>query len=78
LPLRNCDGSLTATAHARLPVVIAAAMAGHSKQVYDAHHAKPFRDADERDRVRKSLASIGFGNGSVDQSLTSELRTTSL
>ena len=60
----------TATAHARLPVVVAAAMTGHSKQVYDAHYAKPFRDAEERERVRKSLASIGFGNGQVDQRLT--------
>jgi integrase len=60
----------TATAHARLPVVVAAAMTGHSKQVYDAHYAKPFRDAEERDRVRESLASIGFGNSPVDQPLT--------
>jgi integrase len=60
----------TATAHARLPVVIAAAMTGHSKQVYDAHYAKPFRDAEEREKVRQSLASIGFGNASVDQKLT--------
>ncbi len=60
----------TATAHARLPVVVAAAITGHSKQVYDAHYAKPFRDAEERDRVRESLASIGFGNGEVDQALT--------
>jgi integrase len=29
----------TATAHARLPVVVAAAITGHSKQVYDAHYA---------------------------------------
>jgi integrase len=62
----------TATAHAMLPVVVAAAMTGHSKQVYDAHYAKPFRDAEERDRVRESLASIGFGSGSVDQKLTRE------
>ena len=59
----------TATAHARVPVVIAAAMTGHSAQVYDASYARPFRDAEERDRVRKSLASIGFGNASVDQSV---------
>jgi integrase len=59
----------TATAHARVPVVIAAAMTGHSPQVYDAHYAKPFRDAEERERVRNSLASIGFGNGVVDQSV---------
>jgi hypothetical protein len=51
--------------------VVAAAMTGHSKQVYDAHYAKPFRDAEERARVRHSLASIGFGNGLVDQVLTS-------
>lgn len=62
----------TATAHARLPVVVAAAITGHSKQVYDAHYARPFRDAEERARVRESLASIGFGNAQVDQRLTSE------
>ena len=62
----------TATAHAKLPVVIAAAMTGHSKQVYDAHYAKPFRDAEERQRVRDSLASIGFGNAQVDQALTND------
>jgi integrase len=60
----------TATAHAKLPVVIAAAMTGHSPAVYDAHYAKPFRDADERAKVRESLASIGFGTASVDQRLT--------
>jgi hypothetical protein len=60
----------TATAHAKVPVVVAAAMTGHSKQVYDAYYARPFRDAEERERVRQSLASIGFGNGSVDQVLT--------
>ena len=59
----------TATAHARVPVVVAAAMTGHSPAVYDAHYAKPFRDADERARVRDSLASIGFGSRSVDQSV---------
>jgi integrase len=59
----------TATAHARVPVVIAAAMTGHSPQVYDTHYAKPFRDAEERERVRNSLASIGFGNAPVDQSV---------
>jgi integrase len=59
----------TATAHARVPVVIAAAMTGHSPQVYDAHYAKPFRDSEERERVRNSLASIGFGNVAVDQSV---------
>ena len=63
----------TATAHAKLPVVVAAAITGHSKQVYDAHYAKPFRDAEERDRVRESLASIGFGNAQVDQPLTNEV-----
>ena len=60
----------TATAHAKLPVVAAAAMTGHSPAVYDAHYAKPFRDADERAKVRESLASIGFGAATVDQSLT--------
>lgn len=59
----------TATAHARVPVVIAAALTGHSPQVYDAHYAKPFRDAEEREKVRNSLASIGFGNAVVDQSV---------
>ena len=59
----------TATAHARVPVVVAAAMTGHSPQVYEACYARPFRDAEERDRVRSSLASIGFGNAPVDQSV---------
>ncbi len=59
----------TATAHAGLPVVVAAAMTGHSRRVYDEHYAKPFRDADERARVRDSLASIGFGSRSIDQSV---------
>jgi integrase len=60
----------TATAHARLPVVVAAAMTGHSPAGYDAHYAKPFRDAEERTRVRESLASIGFGATGVDRKLT--------
>jgi integrase len=59
----------TATAHARVPVVVAAAMTGHSPQVYDEHYAKPFRDVEERERVRNSLASIGFGNSVVDQAV---------
>jgi integrase len=62
----------TATAHAKLPVVVAAAMTGHSPAVYDAHYAKPFRDEEERAKVRNSLASIGFGIGHVDQPLTSD------
>jgi len=33
---------------------------------------RPFRDAEKRDKVRESLASIGFGNGPVDQPLTIE------
>ena len=52
----------TATAHAQVPVVVAAAMTGHSPAVYSAHYARPFRDAEEREKVRNSLASIGFGN----------------
>jgi integrase len=63
----------TATAHARVPVVIAAAMTGHSPQVYDTHYAKPFRDAEERAKVRESLASIGFGNAAVDQTIDQTL-----
>lgn len=59
----------TLTAHARVPTVIAAAMTGHSARVYDEHYAKPFRDAEERARVRDSLASIGFGSRSVDRSV---------
>jgi len=57
----------TATAHARVPIVVAAAMTGHSPQVYEEHYARPFRDAEERTRVRQSLASIGFGTAEVDQ-----------
>ena len=52
-------------------------MTGHSRQVYDAHYAKPFGDMEERDRVRQSLASIGFGNVEVDQMLTNEPPETS-
>jgi hypothetical protein len=62
----------TATAHARIPVVIAAAMTGHSAAVYSAYYAKPFRDEEERAKLRESLASIGFGNARVDQPLTNE------
>jgi hypothetical protein len=57
----------TATAHARVPVVVAAAMTGHSPAVYAEHYARPFRDAEERENVRKSLASIGFGSAHVDE-----------
>ena len=28
---------------------------------------RPFRDAEEREKVRNSLAAIGFGNTAVDQ-----------
>jgi integrase len=38
-----------ATAHAQVPVVVAAAMTGHSSAVYSAHYARPFRDAEERE-----------------------------
>ena len=67
----------TATAHARVPVVIAAAMTGHSPAVYSEHYARPFRDAEERENVRKSLTSVGFGSGAVDQKLTREPYETS-
>ncbi len=63
----------TATAHARIPVVIAAAMTGHSPAVYNEHYAKPFHDEEERENLRQSLASIGFGNTKVDQELTNEV-----
>jgi hypothetical protein len=53
-------------------------MTGHSKEVYDTHYAKPFRDAEERERVRESLAAIGFGNGEVDPALTNLLSEGSL
>ena len=59
----------TLTAHARVPTVIAAAMTGHSPRVYDEHYAKPFRDAEERNRIRESLASVGLGSVTVDQSV---------
>ena len=49
-------------AQAKVPVVIAVAMIGHSPEVYNAHYARPFRGAEEREKVRNSLASIGFGN----------------
>lgn len=52
--------------------MVAAAMTGHSKQVYDTHYAKPFRAAEESDRVRESLASIGFGNAPGDRPLTND------
>lgn len=51
----------------QVPVVVAAAMTGHSPGVYSAHYARPFRDAEEREKVWKSLAAIGFGNTAVDQ-----------
>jgi integrase len=59
----------TATAHAQIPEVVAAALTGHSPAVYSEHYARPFRDAEEREKVRKSLASIGFGNTAVDQAV---------
>jgi Phage integrase family len=62
----------TATAHAGLPAVVAAAMTGHSKEVYSNSYARPFRDAEERERVRVALAGIGFGNVMVDQPLTND------
>lgn len=54
----------TATAHAHVPVVVAAALTGHSAEVYNRHYARPFRDAEEREMVRDALASIGFGQRS--------------
>jgi hypothetical protein len=36
-------------------------------------YAKPFRDVEERENVRRSLALIGFGNTPVDQQLTNGL-----
>jgi hypothetical protein len=42
-------------------------MTGHSPVVYSAHYARPFCDAEEREKVRDSLAAIGFGNAPVDQ-----------
>jgi hypothetical protein len=43
----------TATAHARIPVVIAAAMTGHLRAVYNEHYAKPFRVEEERANLRE-------------------------
>jgi hypothetical protein len=57
----------TATAHAKLPVVVAAAMTGHSPQVYDTHYAKPFRDVEERARC----ASHSPPSASASETLTS-------
>jgi hypothetical protein len=64
------DSVATATAHAKVPVVVAAAMTGHSPAVYSEHYARPFRDAEERQKVRNSLASIGFGNPPLTNALT--------
>jgi len=36
------------------------ARTGHSKQVSDAHYAKPFRDAEERKKIRQSVASKAY------------------
>jgi hypothetical protein len=44
-------------------------MTGHSPVVYAEHYAGPFRYAEEREKVRKSLASIGFGSAPVDQTV---------
>jgi integrase len=62
----------TLTAHARVPTVIAAAMTGHSPRVYDEHYAKPFRDAEERAKIRESLASVGLGRVRLTNQLTTE------
>jgi len=40
----------TATAHAQVPVVVAARMTGHSPAVYSAHYARAFRDAEQREK----------------------------
>jgi hypothetical protein len=42
-------------------LVIAAAMTGHSKDDYDTHYAKPFRDAEERDRALSADQPIRVG-----------------
>ena len=51
----------------QLPLLLVQCSDPLAQQRISAHYARPFRDAEEREKVRKSLAAIGFGNAQVDQ-----------
>jgi hypothetical protein len=44
-----------------VPEAAAAAMMGHSQQVYHGTYIKAFRDTLERDRTREALVALGLG-----------------
>lgn len=57
--LRRTTG--TALSEARVPEAAAAAIMGHSLEVFHGSYVKAHRDALERDRAREALVELGFG-----------------
>ena len=57
--LRRTTG--TARSEARVPEAAAAAMMGHSLEVFHGTYVKAHRDALERDRARDALVELGLG-----------------
>ena len=57
--LRRTTG--TALSEARVPEAAAAAMMGHSLEVFHGTYVKAHRDALERDRARDALVELGLG-----------------
>jgi integrase len=57
--LRRTTG--TALSEARVPEAAAAAMMGHSLEVFDRAYVKAHRDALGRDRARDALVELGLG-----------------
>jgi integrase len=57
--LRRTTG--TALSEARVPAAAAAAMMGHSLEVFQGTYVKAHRDALERDRAREALVELGLG-----------------
>jgi integrase len=57
--LRRTTG--TALSEARVPEAAAAAMMGHSLEVFHGTYVKAHRDALERDQARELLVELGLG-----------------
>jgi integrase len=57
--LRRTTG--TALSEARVPEAAAAAIMGHSLEVFHGTYVKAHRDATERDRARAALLEVGLG-----------------
>ena len=57
--LRRTTG--TALSEARVPEAAAAAMMGHSIEVFHGTYVKAHRDALERERAREALVELGLG-----------------